>query len=108
MGDGEIKLNRKKVAKLKFKTDNDIALSQDVLLDEVGLKVKELFAKALSINEDDILPDAHFFFDLNGTSLDYFALISDISNEFGIQILKDQQADLYTINDFKKFLESVL
>ncbi|MBO5285319.1 MAG: AMP-binding protein [Clostridia bacterium] len=108
IGNGEIKLNRKKVAKLKFKTDNDIALSQDVLLDEVGLKVKELFAKALSINEDDILPDAHFFFDLNGTSLDYFALISDISNEFGIQILKDQQADLYTINDFKKFLESVL
>jgi acyl carrier protein len=107
IGDSDFKLNRRKIAKLNFSTLDSVANFTEID-GELALKLRELFAKALDVAPDTIGGDSHFFFDLNGTSLDYFALLSDVSAEFNVQIIKDKHGDLYTVNDFKNFLETVL
>ena len=71
------------------------------------LMVKQMFQRALDTTED-IDVSANFFFDLGGTSLDYFTLINDISASFNVNINLEQKNNLYTILDFHKYLMEVL
>ena len=69
--------------------------------------LKEIFQKALDTSEEiDI--NANFFFDLGGTSLDYFTMISDLSSTFNIQINLEKKNNLYTVSDIYTYLEEVL
>ena len=69
--------------------------------------IKELFQKSLDTS-DDIDINANFFFDLGGTSLDYFMLIGELSSIFNIQINLEQRNNLYTILDIYNYLTVVL
>ena len=71
------------------------------------LMVKQMFQRALDTT-DDIDVSANFFFDLGGTSLDYFTLINDISASFNVNINLEQKNNLYTVLDFHKYLMEVL
>ena len=54
--------------------------------------------------ELDIPLNAHYFFDLNGSSLDYFSLLTLIQTEFGISISQEEQG-LYTIAQFCEYIQ---
>ncbi len=52
-------------------------------IDILTARVRAIVAQATNRDETEIAPDADFFLDLGGTSLDYFALLTRLRDEFG-------------------------
>ena len=102
------KIEKKEVNLLKFddiKTNNTTDLDVDKnILD----KVVEIMAGILDKKIDEINIDAQFFFDLGGTSLDYYNLISEITREFKVEINLDSNSSYYTARSIAKMLEGLV
>ena len=58
-----------------------------------------LFARALDREPEGIFPQSNFFFDLNGSSLDYFSLLSSLQDAYGFTLPDGQEAPA-TVEDF--------
>ena len=106
----EFKKNRKRIEndyfsgtmlRYSFESDKEIE-------DEINKKVKEYFAIALNKKAEDIALDADFFLDEGGTSLDYFALISKLQNDFEVQITACEENPLHTVRQVSDYLRSHL
>ena len=101
------KLDNKEVELLEYasiKTNNDENIDVDKnILD----KVIEIMARLLNKNIEDVKPDSNFFFDLGGTSLDYYNLISEITTEFKIEIKLDNNSSFYTPLSISKMIEGL-
>lgn len=73
----------------------------------------EILAKVISsmkevLGKDSIDKTANFFFDLEGTSLDYFSLISMLNDSFGITITFEKDKNYHTAMDLAKEIERIL
>lgn len=68
----------------------------------------ELFCKVLRKSPEEITDTGHFMNDLGGTSLDYFTLISEIDNRFGITIGFESEQFGYCINDFERIIKEMI
>ena len=104
---GEIKLNRTKIRKEYEnndlpKVDFEKAEGQD---DELTRRIKEYFASALNKTVEEIGSDADFFTDEGGTSLDYFAMIEEMREEFEIPFPSDMDHPINTVREIKEYVE---
>ena len=87
---------------------NDINVSNNNDVDPKILNgVKECIAECLNIDIKDVLDNSDFFFDLNGSSLDYFDLVSRINDKFNIK-LQFENDSLHTSIKLAKEVERVL
>ncbi len=57
--------------------------TDDAEADALMRRVRAIVAAAVNRSEDEIALDADFFLDLGGTSLDYFAMLTRLRDEFG-------------------------
>ena len=111
LGAGEFKLSRKKIAtKIKegrLRVFDPVFVSQHVeeLLEGLERELAECFAEALGVSVDKIGKDSHFFRDLEGTSLDYFALLGLIRAKFGMEIASGEALQLATVAEFAAYLQ---
>lgn len=109
---GEIKLSRSRIAKA-------VASGEIVTFDASGIdrrveerlsgleaEVRACFAAALDRSANEIPADAHFFNELGGTSLEYFALQSEIKTRFGIEELYADGTPLFTVKDFTAYIRN--
>lgn len=86
----EFKLNRRRL-KSEY-LDGTLAvidlekLSDDEQLDELEKSIKQMFATALGKDVSLVGTTSDFFADEGGTSLDYYALLAVVQNEFGVNI----------------------
>ena len=71
---------------------------------EIVDRIKRLFADALDLKMEEISLNAHFFFDLNGSSLDYFSLLSSFQAEFGINFPHGENESFYTVAEFLNYI----
>ena len=106
----EFKMNRKKIAEdyfkgtmLRYSFENDQEIE-----DEINKKVKEYFAETLNKEADEISLDKDFFLDEGGTSLDYFALIVKLQNDFGVSLIPNDENPLHTVRQISDYLRSNL
>lgn len=98
----EFKINRIRLANVSLVKDKEE--KQSVNCDnEIIKEVRNIFAKVLNISPDEISDKAHFFFDLNGSSLDYFSLLSTIQAEFNVTMPKEKT--FYTVSEFYRHIE---
>ncbi len=74
---------------------------------KILIGIKECFRDSLNIELDNILDNSDFFFDLNGSSLDYFDLISRINDKFDIK-LQFENDSLHTPIQFEAEVKRVL
>lgn len=90
IGENEFKLNRARIAKAYADKTLTPAVPQSGKTaewnegDETLDRVRTYFAAALGKADSEITSDTDFFLDGGGTSLDYFALISRLQEEFSI------------------------
>lgn len=76
---------------------------------ELFCKVRKVFAQALGKDESEIGDDMHFFFDLGGTSLDYFAMVDALCNEFDTDVPATLSgATLVTVRQICVFIQENL
>ena len=57
---------------------------------------------------DKVEENSNFFFDLNGSSLDYFSLISALNQKFNITITFNQEKNLHTPIDLSLEIERLI
>lgn len=73
--------------------------------DELIRRISACFAEALGAQPEEIGPDADFFLELGGTSLDYFALREELKAELGTSFPLESAA-LHTVRQFADYLRS--
>ncbi len=110
MAKDEFKISRKRIAKRyaagEFTLIDEASLEAraDILLGGIEADVRRIFAEVLQIAETDIHPDASFFADLGGSSIDYFVLADAINSEFGVDIKLADGKTLHTVNEICSFI----
>jgi len=62
-------------------------------------KIKKIIAEKLSVDINDIVPEASFIDDLGADSLDLVELIMSMEEEFDIEISDDKAEKLVTVKD---------
>ena len=71
-------------------------------------QVYEIIQLKLSVNPEQITPEASFTEDLGADSLDTVELVMDLEEEFNITIPEEDQEKLRTVQDAIDYLESNL
>ena len=71
-------------------------------------KVKTILIEELSVNPDDIRPEAELENDLGINSLELADLVFLCEERFGIQIDDDDVKKLITVSDVVDFLETMV
>ena len=64
-----------------------------------------IFAEAIGLDKSQIKPESHFLYDLNGSSLDYFALLSLVNERFNMNISFNPDDPLVCVKDFEKYIK---
>jgi acyl carrier protein len=98
-------LENKKVSLVKI--DEIKEKNQDILVNQEILDfIIKSFKKVLMV--DTVSKDSNFFFDLGGSSLDYFSLISLLNQHFNINITFENEKNYHTPLDLALEVERLL
>lgn len=74
-------------------------------MSEVLDKVVEIVCNQLSVNKEDVTPDASFVEDLGADSLDTVELVMALEEEFGLEIPDDEAENITTIKSAVDWIE---
>ena len=69
-------------------------------------RVKEIIAKELEVETQQLTPEAKFIEDLGADSLDIVELVMALEEEFGIDIPDEDADKLKTVGDAMNYLKS--
>ena len=111
MRDNDFKLNRHRLSrlyqegKLKLVTPEKINANKGEISSELLNEVKRIFSEVLCVEENTIDTDAHFFYDLDGSSLDYLSIIADVQKRYDINFRQDDETSLVTIREFCEYIQ---
>ncbi len=67
--------------------------------------VKEIIVEQLSVNAEEVVPEASFVDDLGADSLDLVELIMVMEEKFGQEIPDDDAAKLQTVQDAISYIK---
>ena len=76
-----------------------------LIISEVLDKVVEIVCNQLSVNKEDVTPDASFVEDLGADSLDTVELVMAFEEEFGLEIPDDEAENITTIKSAVDWIE---
>ena len=85
-----------------------IPKEEDPVMSSIQEKVYEIIEQKLSVNPEQITPEASFTDDLGADSLDTVELVMDFEEVFNITIPEEDQEKLRTVHDAIEYLESHL
>ena len=74
-------------------------------MSEIQDKVVEIVCNQLSVNKEDVTPDASFVEDLGADSLDTVELVMAFEEEFGLEIPDDEAENITTIKSAVDWIE---
>jgi acyl carrier protein len=69
-------------------------------------KVKDIIVEQLSVNAEQVTPEAKFIEDLGADSLDTVELVMAFEEEFGIEVPDEEAEKLQSVGDVIKYIES--
>ena len=75
-------------------------------MSEIETKVKEIIVEQLSVNADDVVPEAKFIEDLGADSLDQVELVMALEEEFDLDIPDEEAEKLVTVGSAIDFINS--
>lgn len=70
-------------------------------------KIKALLAEELGINADEITAETSFKEDLGADSLDLFELVTNLEEEYSIEIPAEQLEEMTTVGKVIDYLKSI-
>jgi len=71
----------------------------------IDLKVKDIIVEQLSVNPEQVTPEAKFIEDLGADSLDIVELVMAFEEEFGVEVPDSDAEKLLTVGDVVKYIE---
>ncbi len=109
---GEFKLSRKKLAarvnnnRINVFNPTELEKHTEELFEGLESELRNCFAQVLEKDPTLIRKDSHFFRDLGGTSIDYYALLDVIKSKFGVEIINSGAISLNTVSDFLLYIQN--
>ena len=70
-------------------------------------KIKALLAEELGVNADEITAETSFKEDLGADSLDLFELVTNLEEEYNIEITAEQLEEMTTVGKVIDYLKSI-
>ena len=70
-------------------------------------KIKALLAEELGVNADEITAETSFKEDLGADSLDIFELVTNLEEEYNIEIPAEQLEEMTTVGKVIDYLKSI-
>ncbi|MFZ5807355.1 MAG: acyl carrier protein [Verrucomicrobiota bacterium] len=71
----------------------------------IDQKVKDIIVEQLSVNPEQVTPEAKFIEDLGADSLDVVELVMAFEEEFGVEVPDEDAEKLITVGDVIKYIE---
>jgi acyl carrier protein len=71
-------------------------------------RLKKIIAEQLSVDEEEVVPEASFIEDLNADSLDLVELIMTLEEEFNVKISDEDAENIRTVQDAIDYLQEHL
>jgi len=68
-------------------------------------KVKDIIVEQLSVNPEQVTPEAKFIEDLGADSLDVVELVMAFEEEFSVEVPDEDAEKLLTVSDVVKYIE---
>lgn len=68
-------------------------------------RVKEIIVEQLSVNAEQVTPNAKFIEDLGADSLDVVELVMAFEEQFGVEVPDEDAEKLQTVGDVVKYIE---
>ena len=78
------------------------------MADDVAQRVKEVTARVLKIDLNDIEDDAEFVKDLGAESIQSIELVASFEEEFDIEMDEDEALDVRSIDKAVEFIKKVI
>jgi len=72
---------------------------KEVILMSIEVKVKKIIAEKLSVDMEEVVPEASFVDDLGADSLDLVELIMSMEEEFDVEISDEDAEKITTVKD---------
>lgn len=69
-------------------------------------KLKTMIAEQLGVDEEAVTPEKTLKEDLEADSLDLFELVTNLEDEYGIEIPSEDLEKMATVQDVMDYLES--
>ena len=69
-------------------------------------KIKQMLAEQLDADEDEMTMDTNIATDLGADSLDVVQLLSEIEDEFDIEIPDEEIENIRTIGDLTEYIQN--
>ena len=75
-------------------------------MSEIAERVKAIIVDKLSVDENEVTPNASFSTDLGADSLDTVELIMEFEKEFGLSIPDEEAEKITTVGDAIAYIEN--
>ena len=76
----------------------------DIMLDRLA----EIIMNYVEVNREDIKPESRFMEDLGFTSFDFMSMLGEVEEEFDVEIVQEDAADIRTVQEAIDYLEKLL
>lgn len=76
--------------------------------DEIKSKAREIIAQNLNMSAQDVTDDGHLLNDFGGSSLDYYEIVVQIEEAFGITLEFETENFSYTLNELAEIIKEKL
>ena len=72
------------------------------------LEIRKIIAENLCVSPEEVTADSHICFDLGATSIQYFSILSALSEKFQISEYNNQEKYCYTLTEIADYIEGKL
>ncbi len=69
-------------------------------------KVKAILSEQFDVEEDSITPETSIINDLSADSLDVVDLLTNINDEFGVEVPDEEVENIKTVEDLVSYIEA--
>ena len=69
------------------------------------LQVRKIIAQILEVEETAVGADAHIFYDLGATSMQYFSILAALAEHFSITNYESDETYRYTLKEICDYIE---
>lgn len=67
-------------------------------------KLADIIVNYVEVNKEDIRPESRFMEDLGFTSFDFMSMLGEIEDEFDVEIVQEEAADIRTVQEAVDYL----
>lgn len=70
-------------------------------------KLVEIIMNYVEVKEEDIKPESRFMEDLGFTSFDFMSMLGEVEEEFDVEIVQEEAADIRTVQEALDYLQKI-